>query len=302
MSGPGGVGSRGVNLFGVERILTGGPGELLDLVSAADDLGVGHVVHTDHVVMGERTDRYPYGRFPVPPEHPWPEPLTVLAAMAARTSRIRLGTAVLIGPLRPATLLAKTAATLDVLSAGRLDLGLGAGWQREEFEAAGVPFAERFDRLDDTVGACRSLWSPGPASFRSPSVEFDGVWCEPSPVRPGGPALWFGGPAAGRNARRIAAWGRGWLPVGSLSPERLAGEVATLQAALADAGRRPDELAVRSGLPVRRGTDGRPSLEASLDGEAELRAAGASEVTVNLAAYARTRRELHDALAELAGG
>ena len=113
--------------------------------------------------MSARTDRYPFGKFPLPPEYPWFEPLTMLAAIAGATSRIRLATGVLISPLRPAVLLAKIAATLDVVSGGRLDLGVGTGWQREEYEASGIPFAGRAARMDDQLRACRVLWSDAPA-------------------------------------------------------------------------------------------------------------------------------------------
>src|SRR5215213_11514347 len=91
---------------------------LLDLAVAAERAGVDGVSVVDHVVMGSQVDRYPYGRFPGGPQAPWLEPLTVLAAISGVTSRVELATAVLISPLRPAALLAKAAATLDVLSRG----------------------------------------------------------------------------------------------------------------------------------------------------------------------------------------
>ncbi len=115
----------------------------VDLARAADGAGVDRVVVVDHVVMGPNTDAYNWGKFPTPPDAPWLEPMTVLAAMAAATTRVRLATGILIAPLRPAVLLAKQAATLDVLSQGRLDLGVGTGWQREEYDAEGLDFAAR---------------------------------------------------------------------------------------------------------------------------------------------------------------
>ena len=101
---------------------------LLETARLADDAGIDQLVMTDHLAIGTQVEKYPYGRFPFPAEEPWPEPLTTLAAMAGATKRVRLGTGVLIAPLRPALLLAKTLATLDVLSEGRLDLGVGTGW------------------------------------------------------------------------------------------------------------------------------------------------------------------------------
>ena len=136
--------------------------------------------------MGTRTDRYPFGKFPYGPEEPWPEPLILLAAIAGVTERVRLGTGILISPLRPAVLLAKTAATLDQVSHGRLDLGVGLGWQREEFSAGGVSFKNRRVVFADQLRACVALWTrPGPVSFASETVNFTDIWCEPRPMQAG---------------------------------------------------------------------------------------------------------------------
>ncbi len=123
----------------------------LDLGRAADDAGIDRVVLVDHVVMGPHTENYAWGKFPVPPDAPWLEPLTMLSAIAAVTSRVRLATGILIAPLRPAALLAKQVATLDQLSGGRVDLGVGTGWQREEYDAEGL-----------------SIRPAGPAAHRHP--------------------------------------------------------------------------------------------------------------------------------------
>src|SRR5919206_2380829 len=100
-----------------------------------------------------------------PPDVPWLEPLVTVAAVAAVTERVVLETAVVIAPMRPAVILAKQAATADVLSGGRLRLGVGTGWQRAEVESAGVPFEERGPRLTETMAACRALWRDSPASY-----------------------------------------------------------------------------------------------------------------------------------------
>ena len=153
---------------------------LLDLAVAAEEAGLHGVSVVDHVVMGSRVERYPYGRFPGGPEAPWLEPLTVLAAVAAVTERVELATAVLISPLRPAALLAKTAATVDVLSGGRLVLGVGTGWQEEEYRALGADWERRHQVFDDQLAACAALWTGGPVDLEAPTV---GVWRKPAAAR-----------------------------------------------------------------------------------------------------------------------
>ena len=182
----------------------------------ADEAGIDQLVMTDHLAIGPRTDRYPFApKFPYPPEEPWLEPLTVLAAFAAATSRVRLGTGVLIGPARPALVVAKTVATLDVLSRGRVDLGIGTGWQREEFTDPGLP-VRRSHRADGGRRSGRAARS-GRRSHRSRSrrtpSSFTDLWCEPRPVQARLP-IWFSGPAndatvaPGRRARRRLAAAR----------------------------------------------------------------------------------------------
>lgn len=217
-----------ITISGIGRLFGGDLGAVLDACRAAEAAGVDSVVVADHVAIGPRTDRYPFGRFPYGPEEPWPEPLTLLTAAATVTTRVRLGTGILVAPLRPPLLLAKTVATLDALSGGRLDLGLGTGWQPEEFAGSGVDFARRGAVLDDTVAACRALWAGAPASFASATVTFDDLWCVPAPVQAGGPPLWFGGPASGRSLRRIVDNHAGWLPVAGTPLDDVAAGVRAL--------------------------------------------------------------------------
>jgi probable F420-dependent oxidoreductase len=268
---------------------------LLDAAKAADSAGVDQLVITDHLAIGERTDRYPYGDFPFPVEEPWPEALTTLAAIAGATHRIRLGTGILIAPLRAPLLLAKTLATLDVLSQGRLDCGVGAGWQPEEFEAAGVPFEERWSRLDDALRACRALWTQAPASFSSPSVSFENLWCMPQPVQTGGVPLWFGMRLLPRNVARITEHGAGWMPIGSDLAEIAAG-IALLRDAFERAGRDPSTLGVRANVsPVLSGR-GRIDLDATLASLPGLRAAGITVAAFPVARYVRRREEIPEFL------
>ena len=144
----------------------GNPRGLVDLARRVEDAGADGIVLADHVLCGPRLDRYPWGDFPFPPEAPWLEPLTMLTAIATATERIKLTTGILIVPLRPATLLAKTVATLDVLSGGRLELGVGTGWQEEEFTAEGLDYESRGQLMTDYIAACRALWKGGRGASR----------------------------------------------------------------------------------------------------------------------------------------
>jgi probable F420-dependent oxidoreductase len=273
--------------------------EVIDLARRAEAAGVDTVIVPDHVVMSEHTEAYQWGPFPFPIDVPWLEPLTVLAAIAGATSRVRLATGILIAPLRPAIVLAKIAATLDVLSQGRLELGVGVGWQREEFDAAGIDFASRAQRLDDTIAACRVLWRDSPASFASETVRFEKIWCEPRPVQPGGVPVWFSGTLHERNLERIVRWGDGWIPIMNATRSDLADGAARLADAFASAGRDASRLKVRGSLELRMGANGRPDLAATLAGAHELAAAGATDVQLALLAFVRKPEQQEAFFAEL---
>lgn len=274
-------------------------GEVVDLAEAVEQAGLDGVVVPEHVVMGPNTADYPWGDFPVPPAAPWLDALTVLTAMAARTGRIRLQTGIMIPAARPAPALAKQAATIDLLSDGRLDLGVGTGWQREELEACGVPFAERGQRLTDSLGACRALWAGGPSSFSSPTVSFDELWCHPLPATPGGPALLVAGSLTARTIDRVVRLGDGWIPIMGTTVDGLSDDVARLRDAWTEAGRDPGDLRVRGSLRPVRDDAGRPDLDATLAGAAELADAGATEVTLSLRTFVDDPDEATGWLAQL---
>jgi probable F420-dependent oxidoreductase len=280
-----------VGLFGYQNFFGGDLAKATDFARMAEGEGIDGVSITDHVVMGPRTDRYPYGPFPVGPEWPWPEPMVVLAAIAAATERVRLSMSVLIAPLRPAVLLAKQAATLDVISGGRLDLGVGVGWQEEEYLASGIPFEKRLSRLTDQLRACRVLWSRQPASFASRTVSFRDVVQVPAPVQPGGIPIWLGIAAGDENCRRIAELGAGWVPI-SVDPGAIAPGVAKLRAALRAVGRDPSELGVRAGLRPVFSSAGRPELEATLAQVPAMREAGVTCIEMQPSVFCRERSDL----------
>ena len=266
--------------------------EIVGLTRMAEDAGVDTVVVPDHLVMSDRTDRYRWGPFPLPVDAPWLEPLTVLAAIAGATRRVRLATGILIAPLRPAALLAKAAATLDVLSRGRLDLGVGTGWQKEEFDAVQLDYGRRGRLLDDTIAACRALWGDSPAHFDSETIRFEKIWCEPKPVQPGGIPVWFSGTLTPRTLDRVIRLGDGWIPIMGETSAGLAAGVAELRRGWTAAGRDPSRLRVRGTLEVVRDDHDRPHLARTLAGAHELAGCGATEVQLPLLAFVRTPEHL----------
>lgn len=273
--------------------------EVVNVARMAEEAGVEGVLIPDHVVMSDQTHRYEWGSFPLPIETPWLEPMTVLAAIAGATSRIRLATGILIAPLRPAALLAKQAATLDVLSQGRLDLGVGTGWQKEEFDAEGLDYAKRGQMLTDTIAACRALWGPSPTRFASETVSFDKIWCEPKPVQKGGLPIFFSGTLTKRNMYRLTHLGDGWIPIMTETLDGMTEGIARLKQAWAEAGRDPDALRVRGTLEPVKGTDGRPDLKRTLQQAQDLGVRGATEVQLQMLAFVRKPEQTADFLSAL---
>ena len=288
-----------VTVSGLDRLFGDDLGAVVDVARQVDELGVAQLVFPDHVAIGPRLDRYPYSsRFPYPPSEPWLEPLTALAAIAGATRRIRLGTGVLIAPLRPALLLAKTVATLDVLSRGRVDLGIGTGWQREEFVEPGMGFVGRTQRMDDAIAACRRLWeSEPPVSFESETISFSEIWSEPRPVQTRIP-VWYGGALTPPMIARIAELGDGWLPLGPTTQEIGEG-IGTLRTAFAERGRAPGELGVRVGLPLVLGDDGAVDVSASVASVPDLAAMGVTTVSVALGRFITTRADIEPFLRDM---
>jgi probable F420-dependent oxidoreductase len=216
------------------------------------------------------------------PETPWLEPLALLGAVAAATSHVRLSTGVLLSPLRSAVLLAKSLATLDVLSEGRLEPGIGTGWQRGEYAASELDWARRYQLLDDGVRACRRLWAEQPCTFRSATVNFDEVWSLPAPIQARIPIL-YGVAATARNVRRIAELGDGWCPVRVTADDVRRG-VDSLREAFAAAGRSSDDLIVRVHATNQFRDDGSFDADATLESAVTLLEAGATVIGLVLPA------------------
>jgi probable F420-dependent oxidoreductase len=267
----------------------GGWDHLLDRAGAADDAGIDRITVSDHVVYGEHLEAYGRpelggavgGRQPTGPDGHWLEPLTLLSVIAGVTSRVRLGTAVLLAALRRPVVLAKTAATLDVLSGGRLDLGVGVGWQREEYEAAGLSFHDRGRLLDHTLEVCQELWRHSPARIEAPELRFAGIHSRPAPVHADGVPIWVSGTVNRRVVDRVARFGMRWITWGEAMADPVAG-VAAMRAALLQRGHDPSGLEVLGTLRVVKGDDGQPDFAATMAQVPAMVGAGVTDFRVQL--------------------
>jgi probable F420-dependent oxidoreductase len=236
---------------------TATPEALEAILQRAEALGLDSVMIADHVVFpSEVRSRYPYtvtGAFPGTGDAL--EQLTLAAFAAARTRRLRLVTSVMILPYRNPVLAAKALATIDVLSGGRLTLGVGVGWLREEFEALGAPdFAHRGAASDEYLAIFKMLWTRCPASFEGRFYRFRDVQCLPQPVQKPHPPIWIGGHSAAA-LRRVVAHGDGWHPVGAnaavpMTPGELGALLDDLGRQATAAGRDPRSIAISFKAPV----------------------------------------------------
>lgn len=264
----------------------GGWDHLFTAARAADEAGIDRVVVSDHVAFGEHLDAYARpetggvegGRQPTGPDGHWLEPIVVLTAIAVQTRRVRLGTFILLAALRRPVVLAKQLATLDVLSRGRVDLGVGIGWQREEYEAAGLDFGARGRLLDHTLAVCQTLWREQRADFTSPELTFTGIHAMPKPAQLGGVPIWVSGRVNERVAHRLARFGHGWIPWGEDAADLVA-SIPRMRAAVEQAGGDPG-FAVVGALPAQRGDDGSVDAAATMARVPELAAAGATDFLV----------------------
>jgi probable F420-dependent oxidoreductase len=257
---------------------------VLDTTRAADAAGVDRVLVSDHVVFGENLEAYGRpesggvegGKQPTGADGHWLEPLTTLSVLCGMTSRVRLGTNILIAALRRPVVLAKAAATLDVLSGGRLDLGVGIGWQREEYEAAGLDFGSRGRQLDLTLEVCQTLWREPRANIDLDGLAFEAIHMMPKPVQPGGVPLWVSGRVNERVARRLARFGSGWIPWGEDAAD-LPTSVPRMRDAVAAADGDADAIQVAGTLPTVRREDRSIDLDATMERVHPLVEAGVTD-------------------------
>ncbi|MDI2132734.1 TIGR03619 family F420-dependent LLM class oxidoreductase [Yinghuangia seranimata] len=226
---------------------------LVDMAREAEDAGFDAVMVSEHIVLGKGADANGLMANPrdyaLPgnqdPATPWPDSLTLLTAIAAATTRLRLVAAGVIAPLRHPLVLAQELAALDLLSEGRLVVQPIVSWHEPEYAALGVPFRRRGRLLDAHLAAWETLWRDTPASFDDPDYPFEDVYLVPKPYRPDGPRLWFGGSSVhGAVLRRLVRYGHGFHPLGQPSDE----ELGTLRTAFTVAGRDPGALEMVGGI------------------------------------------------------
>ncbi len=230
------------------------PETLSLLTRKGEEFGYDALYCGDHILIPKNiASMYPYsetGEYPGGPSGEALELLTLLAFLAGQTSKIRLVTSVIIVPYRDPLVAAKALATLDVLSQGRLVVGIGVGWMREEFEALNLlPFEERGAVTDEYIRAFKELWTSDSPHFEGKYVQFDDIVFLPKPVQKPHPPIWVGGES--RPAlRRTAELADGWYPLGSNptfpmgSPEQLAAGLERLAAYARRFGRDPSEIEV----------------------------------------------------------
>lgn len=223
------------------------PENLGVIARRAEELGYYCIMASDHIVVPrEISSTYPYtegGEFPGSVSGEAMEQLTVLAFLAGQTKTIRLATSVMIVPHRNPVVAAKALATLDVLSNGRVIVGIGVGWMREEFEALGLPpFQERGAVVDEYILAFKELWTSDNPTFDGEYCRFSDITFLPKPVQKPHPPIWVGGESR-RAMRRAARMGDGWYPIGSNpqfpmgEPEQLAAGMRRLASYANQAGR-----------------------------------------------------------------
>ncbi len=237
--------------FGLRYCNTGpfvDPKRAVELLQAAEEAGFDSAWTVEHtVVPAGYASAYPYsedgkmagGRLDIP----LPDPIVWMSYVAAHTERIRLATGILILPQHNPVIVAKQVATLDAMSNGRVILGIGVGWLREEFEAIGTDFESRAARTDEYIEAMRALWRQDAPSYKGKFVQFDGAYCRPQPVRGSVPIVIGGHSRAA--ARRAGRLGDGFFPARGLKAELLDLVKQTAEAS----GRDPAGVEITASLP-----------------------------------------------------
>lgn len=267
--------------------------ELVELAVGAEELGFASVWASEHLFhssyIAERLDNLPYF-----------EPMTILTAVAAATKTVRLGTSVLVLPWHDPPRLAKTAATLDHLSGGRLDLGVGVAMTEDEFRNLGVDFKTRGRRTDEILGAMQALWTEEVPEFEGEFYRYSGLKFSPKPVQKPYPPILVGG-GSGAALKRTARFGDGWHALRQ-TPRQIREKLTTLRELTEAAGRDASRLRISISLPIRFGGDDssqpppdRTSLKGSPESIAETITAygdaGVEEIVISVGSRKKSDHE-----------
>lgn len=226
-------------------IAAGAQRTVIDAVAAtAERSGFATLWVGEHVVMVDESDsHYPYsddGRIAISADADWLDPMITLSFAAAATNRIELATGVLLLPEHNPVITAKQAASLDRMTGGRLSLGVGVGWSKEEYDALGIPFEGRGRRLTEYVAAMRTLWRDDVASFSGEFVSFDRVRINPKPHGRSIPIVLGGN--SDTALRRVAEWGDGWYGFNLADVEEAAYRASKLRSLCREVGRDPTDV------------------------------------------------------------
>jgi len=283
----------GLNVTGSDGLFGGDVSKMLEMIALADRKGVDLISISDHLGFSRSAHalRLETNRFPFGLEQPWYEPISFLSAVAALTKRVRLSTFVMIAPLRPALLLAKQLATLDVISKGRVAIGLGVGWQEGEFRAAGMPFEGRFGDLEEMVVAMRALWAEPPARARGRAFAFEDFYSLPAPAQGPDLPILFGFNPTTKNLERIARLADGW----TVDPAHRAAfpeKVQELRDLFRRSGRDPAKLEIHLGQGPVRADDGAIDWAAVKAGVHAAAAEGATTVSLQVSMFCRAASEV----------
>jgi probable F420-dependent oxidoreductase len=227
--------------IGVMIAATAESGNIAEIAREAENLGYESFFIPEHPVIPIGFKTVPPGGGALPEHYGrWIDPFVGLALAASVTKRIKLGTGICLLPEREPLITAKTIATLDVVSGGRVVLGVGGGWLKEETEAMGAQFGTRWKRLRETVEALRMLWTHPEPSYQGELIRFPAVRCDPKPIQKGGPPILLG--AHGPKGReRVARTYDGWCPLAQ-KPDVFKRDVQDLRKLTAERGRDPKAL------------------------------------------------------------
>ena len=282
----------GLNILGAENLYGGAIRPVLDLAAGADRAGIDVISTGDHLGFNARAhaERRQTHNFPFPLEHDWYEPLSLLSSVAAVTERVLLNVSVLIATVRPPVLLAKQIATLDAISGGRTAIGMGVGWQEAEYTATNMPFDARFGRMEDTVRACRELWTKAPASFQGRDFAFEDFHSLPFPAQVRVPVIFGFGPSK-RNFDRIARVADGWT-VNPADMPSFSASVALLRDTFEEHGRDTLSPIVQVSVSPQRRDDGTVDYDATEERAHALCDAGATLVVVRPTSFCREADEV----------